>query len=190
MMEERIALTAARAVAHVLGGTVDAGEPGETWRAWVQLPDGLRLMFAEPYRSKGEIRAYLPRPGKPGESGACGMIGVDLTRDPVKLARDIERRLLPAARVAAQNLRDNWARLDSESSNIDSLAEAFAAIPGVWAQVANRGRTDQRIEVRYYESEKGSLTATIYGRGSVSVERARIHGGADRLRAVIDALRG
>jgi hypothetical protein len=185
---ERLALVAARAVAPLLGGTLDAGSPEETWRAWVNLACGLRLTFIRDYRGKGEILASLPRPGYSGESRPCGKIGADLSRDPVKLAADIERRLLRDARAAADKARADWAAQEYARGAMESLAAEFGAIPGVRAKLERPGAADQRLHVDYYESDKGRLSAVIYNAGSVSIERASIYGGTDRLKALLAVL--
>lgn len=185
---ENIALAAARAVAPLIGATVTGAED-DTWRGRMALPCGLEIIMAKPYGSKGEIWAYLPRPGYPGESRKCGVIGADLTKDPAKLARDIERRLLPVAQEKAADWRAVWASQEAGRANLEALAAEFAAIPGVRVQVEKPGSGDQHLRVRYYETDKGSLAATVYASGSVYIDSASVSGQTDKLKAVIAALR-
>ena len=189
-MTERVALTAARAVAQIMGGTLEPGADGECWRAWVNLPDGLRLVFAKPYGSKGEVLAYLPRPGYPGDSAACGKIGADLTRDPDKLEKDIERRLLPDARIKADAARAEWAAQESARADLESAAAEFSAIPGVRVTVEKVGTRDQRLNIRYHQEGKGGLSAELYGTGNLYVTHVNAWGDDRKaqVRALISAL--
>lgn len=186
-MEKNLAFEAARAIAPIMGGALD-GAGDDTWRGRVTLADGLQIIVAKPYGSKGEVYAYLPRPGYPGESVKCGEIGADVTKDPAKLARDIARRLLPGAREKAAMAREKWAAQETAKSALESLAAQFGAIPDVRVSIKDAGRADQRLDIRYYESNKGGVSATVYGSGFVYVDSVSLYGSTDKLAALIALL--
>jgi len=193
MERENLALTVAAALAPLLGGVVQERDREDTWRGWIELPDGVRIMVAKPYGSKGEIRAYLPRPGYPGESFPCGSIGADIARDVVKLARDVERRLLPVAREKAAAGRAEWAAQEAAKNSLAGIAAQFAGVPGLRVKIEKPGTPDQRIELQYYESAKGGLKANIWPSGRVYINNVSIYGRDDssdvaRLSAILAAL--
>jgi hypothetical protein len=187
IMTENLAFAAACAIAPIMGGALE-GAGDDTWRGRFTLADGLQIIIAKPYGSKGEVYAYLPRPGYPGDSVKCGQIGADVTKDPAKLERDIARRLLPGAREKAAAAREKWAAQEDMKSALESLAVQFGAIPGVRVTVNDAGRADQHMRISYYESDKGRLTATVYGSGSVYVDSVSLYGNTGKLAALIAAL--
>jgi hypothetical protein len=181
---------AAAAIAPILGGTVSPDYADSHWQAAVLMPDGLKVIVLKPYGSKGEIVAYLPRPDYPGESVQCGKIGADIAKAPEKLARDIERRLLPLAAEKTAAARAKWTEQESARDDLERLAADFAKLPGVRVSVEKAGTGDQRLEIHYYQEGKGGLTAEMYGSGNLYVKNVTAWG-ADResqVRALIAAL--
>jgi hypothetical protein len=185
---------AARAVAPFLGGHAVASEAeGESWRGFVMLADGIRLVFCAGWKvdGKGEILAFLRHPSIPGESRSLGKIGADLRRAPEKLAADIERRLLPGAREKAAAARKQWAADSFAAENLAALAARFSALPGVRTTIEKPGSKDQRLQIRYHESEVGSLDAEIYGGGNLYLNRVSVYGSdPGKLEKLIAAIRG
>lgn len=181
---------AAEAIAPILGGTVSPDYADSRWQAVVLMPDGLKILVLKPYGSKGELVAYLPRPGYPGESAQCGKIGADITKAPEKLARDVERRLLPLAAEKAAAARVKWQEQESARGDLERMAADFAKIPGVRVSVAKAGTNDQRLEIHYYQEGKGGLSAEMYGSGSLYVKNVNAWGDdrAAQVRALIAAL--
>jgi len=168
----------AAALAPLLGAALETPQSGESWRAWLVMPCGLRIIVSKTYGKKGEIRAHLPRPGYPGESVSCGSIGADIARAPDALARDIQRRLIPSAQEKASAARVKWAAQESAKDSLAGMAALFSGVPGVRVKVEKAGTADQRLEIHYYESEKGSLTANVYPSGNVYVDRVSLYSGA------------
>ncbi len=191
-MSEHVALTAARGVAPLLGGELDPGSVENHWRAWVDLPGGLRLEFYTGHSGKGEVHARVRRPGYPGMSAKCGEIGVNLTRDPVSLAKDVKRRLLPRARERADAWCVEWATLDQEREALESLAREFNTYAGVSLTVENAGHDTQHIALRYYEADAGSLRANLRPGDGVHIEQIQLYGGnrTDKIRALLAVLAG
>lgn len=191
-MEKTItdARAAAVAIAPILGGTVSPDYADSHWQAAVLMPDGLKILVLKPYGNKGELAAYLPRPGYPGESVQCGKIGADITKAPEKLARDVERRLLPLATEKAAAARVKWQEQESARGDLERMAADFAKIPGVRVSVAKAGTNDQRLEIGYYQEGKGGLTAEMYGSGNLYVKNVNAWGDdrAAQVRALIAAL--
>jgi hypothetical protein len=192
IMSEHVALTAARGVALLLGGELDPDSVEDRWRAWVALPGGLRLMFYMGYGGKGEVSAHVRRPGYPGMSAKCGEIGVNLTRDPVSLAKDVERRLLPGARKRADAWCVDWATLDQEREALESLAREFNTYAGVSLTVEDAGHSTQRIALHYHEAGGGSLRAILRPGDGVHIEQIHLYGEnrTDKIRALLAVLAG
>lgn len=187
MTVENTAFDTAEAVAPLLGAALEPrGE--DTWRGRMTMPDGLQIIIAKPYGSKGKIWAFLLRPGYPGESRKCGGIGADITKDPVKLARDIERRLLPAARAAAADHRARWAEQEAARGELEQLAKVLNLKPDTRATMQNPGADSQHVAVHFFHADKGSLSAQIHLGGSVFVNHLRPYGGAKQLLDIINLL--
>lgn len=184
------ARAAAEAIAPILGGTVSPDYADSHWQAAVLMPNGLKILVLKPCGNKGEIAAYLPRPGYPGESVQCGKIGADITKAPGKLARDVERRLLPLAAEKAAAARVKWQEQESARGDLERMAADFAKIPGVRVSVAKAGTNDQRLEIGYYQEGQGSLSAEVYGSGNLYVTNVNAWGDdrAAQVRALIAAL--
>ena len=184
------ARAAAEAIAPILGGTVSPDYADSHWQAAVLMPGGLKIIVLKPYGNKGEIAAHLPRPGYPGESVQCGKIGADITKAPEKLARDVERRLLPLAAEKAAAARVKWQEQESARGDLERMAADFAKIPGVRVSVAKAGTNDQRLEIGYYQEGQGSLSAEVYGSGNLYVTNVNAWGDdrAAQVRALIAAL--
>lgn len=109
-------------------------------------------------------------------------VSVSYGREPVAAAKDILRRFLPLylpkwkqALVATVNARDRDAKRDA-------LAEQFRQLPGVdvW-----RGQSKERMELRWPGEDHECLMLTVYGGGTVNIERGTLR--EDRL---LDLLRG
>ena len=84
-------------VAACLGATMI--DEGDSWRAFAETSDGIRLMFSHTATrgNKSGVYAYVVRQGSQGrETAKVGEIGVAFDkRAPDSVARDIERRLRP-----------------------------------------------------------------------------------------------
>ena len=177
----------AATIAPLLGGHAVVEHPHDTWRGVVMLADGVKLIFASDFRGngKGEVIAFLPRPGMPGESARLGVIGASFTRDPAKLAADIERRLLVPAREKAVEVRNKWAEFENAAEHLESLQEGFSVIADVKSELVDAKKADQRLAVRYYSPEKGSLSAEITAHGSVFVRHVSISSASNEVDALV-----
>jgi hypothetical protein len=159
----------------------------DNWRAFVQMPDGLRLIF-DAWSSKGKVTAWLSHPTTGNrDTIKAGEIGCNLERDAAALAKDIERRLLPDARKAADAARAKWAEHEAAGDKLAALVETFASIQGARAVLMDKGRAEQTLRVSFYESDRGCLNADITGRGSIYVRDVSLYGDApaDKLRAIL-----
>jgi len=178
-------------VAALLGAHYEP-DTEDTWRAWIATPDGLKLIFSTWGKKTGEVWAYTYRDGKSRDARKCGEIGVSFARGAAAVAREIENRLLPAARKVAAKAREEWAVLDWHGSHLEALAAELSAIPGCRARVENPNTDRQRVELHWHVSERGMLRADITPGGRVSVERASLWApdAIAQLRDVLGAMAG
>ena len=172
-------------LANELGATVD-DRVGD-WNGVMDTADGLRLRLqvTQP-GDKGCVRAWLKRgQAFPGDTIPCGEIGATFTRGAVAVAKDVERRLLPEARKAADNARANWAKLDNETECLKRLADELRAA-GAEVELIDAGKSAQRLSIRksnlLTKTQGGTLVqATVSSGGSVTFERVWLYDPADKM---------
>ena len=170
-------------LANELGATVDASV-GD-WNGVMDTADGLRLQVTQP-GDKGCVRVWLKRgQAFPGDTIPCGEIGATFTRGAVAVAKDVERRLLPEARKAADNARANWAKLDNETDCLKRLADELRAA-GADVTLVDEGKPAQRLSIRksnlLTKTQGGTLVqATVSGEGSFTVERIWLYDPVDKM---------
>jgi hypothetical protein len=180
----------AHQVAAIIGATVEES-PNDMWRATVITPDGIRLHFSTWNKKAGEVFCYVQRGATGRDSVKCGEIGVSFARGAEAVAKDIERRLLPVAREKAAKARAKWREQDAQQTGLEALAASFSGRFGVRATVENPGSENQQLKINYYETGKGSVSATITPRGSVylnSVSLSDSGNQPDKLKALIALL--
>ena len=170
-------------LANELGATVDGS--AADWNGIIDTADGLRLQVTQS-GDKGCVRAWLKRgQAFPGDTISCGEIGATFTRGAVAVANDVERRLLPEARKAADNARANWAKLDNETDCLKRLADELrAACADV--TLVDEGKPAQRLSIRksnlLTKTQGGTLVqATVSSGGSVTVERMWLYDPVDKM---------
>ena len=170
-------------LANELGATVD--DSVGDWNGVMDTADGLRLQVTQS-GDKGCVRAWLKRgQAFPGDTIPCGEIGATFTRGAVAVAKDVERRLLPEARKAADNARANWAKLDNETECLKRLADELRAA-GAEVELIDAGKSAQRLSIRKSnlstKTQGGTLVqATVSNVGSVTVERVWLCDSADKM---------
>jgi len=151
----RTLLRAARGIAAQLDGW-SFREPDRDWGGWVAIlegPDGqgLRLLWA-PGRKRGQVEGVFPKLpcGNPAyirhENQKRCRIGVDFTRPPADLARDITRRLLPAYEEVFEEVRLRTEEAQARHEGAEGLLSELTGIS------PNRPQTDaqrRRHEVTF-----------------------------------------
>ncbi len=176
-------------VAQILGATV-ADTNGDSWRATITTSDGLNLIFSTWNKKPGGVWAYLPRE-TPRQSEKCGEIGVAFSRGAAAVAKEIEKRLLPEARVKAAAARERWASLDTTAAGLRLLADELSRLPHTRAEIHNPGDNSQRVRFNFFELSCGSLSGEISATG-IHIDRAAIYGPdhKGKLIRVLSAMRG
>ena len=170
-------------LANELGATVD--DSVGDWNGVMDTADGLRLQVTQS-GDKGCVRAWLKRgQAFPGDTIPISHMGATFTRGAAAVAKDVERRLLPEARKAADNARANWAKLDHETDCLKRLADELRAA-GADVTLVDEGRPAQRLSIcksnTLDKPTGGTLVqATVSSGGSVTVERVWLYDPADKM---------
>jgi len=173
-MEIRAIQALASEVAQLIGATLNE-DKGESWRATITTADGINLIFSTWNKNTGEVWAYVPR-ATVRQSEKCGEIGVAFSRGAAAVAKEIEKRLLPDARVKAAAARERWAGLDNDAAGLRMLADELARQPHTRAELRNPGDVAQRVRFHFYDSAHGSLSGEVSASGYVSLDRAALYG--------------
>lgn len=188
-METQAIQSLASEVAQILGATLNE-DRGDSWRATITTADGINLIFSTWNKKTGEIWAYVPR-DTPRMSEKCGEIGVAFSRGAAAVAKEIEKRLLPGARIKAAAARERWASLDTDAAGLRLLADELGRLPHTRAEFHNPGDQSQRVRFNFFESSCGSVSGEISATG-VHLERAAIYGPdhKGKLIRLLSAMRG
>lgn len=141
--------------------------------------DNLELFMYSDWRNKPAVRLSAAKEnGRDITSSACPEIGVNwLTRSPDKVARDIERRLLPVAEQVDKLAIEEFERQQQYQIEYDSGMELLTAELG--ADFSQRryafppiGTTDRYAELEYNSSGSVKLEMTIPPALAVKLLRA------------------
>lgn len=137
----------ARDCAKILGGEY-VDDPNDTWRGYVML-GGVKYIF-DAWNSKGQITAWVTLAELPRSTSKAGEIGCDFSRGADAVAREMSRRLIPAATAHHDQKRAEW---KAELDRIESVQKK--------AESLRRAYPDLKIQVR--DDNAGIFVSTKYG---------------------------
>ncbi|HRD54698.1 MAG TPA: hypothetical protein PKY96_18825, partial [Flavobacteriales bacterium] len=117
-----------------------------------------------------------------GPHSGAPSVSVSYGREPEAAAKDILRRFLPLYLPAWEKSLLGTMNLRDRDAYRDALADELRRVPGVnlW-----RGQSKERMELRWPGEEHECLMLTVYGSGTVNIERGTLR--EDRL---LQLLRG
>ena len=132
----RAFLITARGIASHLGGWSFV-EPGEDWGGrlvTLEGPEGKRLEFIWVPGDKGRVEGVVPsypngnRAPVRSEEQKLLTIGVSFTRPPDKLARDIEKRLLPGYGKVFERIRGELEQIEARDKQAREVLDDLASV--------------------------------------------------------------